>query len=319
MKDLKKNILLLESVSDEAMTLLEENTCVFSSTSPHTGSEIAHSHPIHAIITRGKGDVSEVLIRACPDLQIIARCGVGLDNVDVNFATTQGVKVINAPGSNADTVAEHTLGLMLMLQRSLYNAVQAVKKGNWNFRTSYQGDELRGKTLGILGFGDIGSRVAKLAEAFGMKIIFWSKTAKENPYFRLPLPQVLKRSDIVSIHLPLTTETKHLINAGKLELMKSHALLINTARGAIIEKEALIEALKNRQIGGFAADVLEIQPPGHDDPLLSMPNVLITPHAASLTATTYNEMCTLTVQNTLDLLNGKPINEKYIFNRNELK
>jgi D-3-phosphoglycerate dehydrogenase len=314
----KKNILLLESVAPEAMHILEENTHVFPSDSPFSGAAIAEKMPIHAIVTRGKGDVSQALIQDCPNLEVIARCGVGLDNIDVNYATKQGVRVVNAPGSNAGTVAEHTLALMLMLQRNLYNSVAATKGNNWNFRVGYQGDEIRGKTLGILGLGDIGTRVAQLASAFGMQVLYWNKTQKETPYQQASLAELFQQSDVLSLHLPLTEETKHLLDEKAFAQMQAHALIINTARGAIIEKSALVAALQNNQIAGFAADVLDIEPPASDDPLLDMSNVLITPHSASLTATTYTEMCVLTAQNTVDLLNNKSIDNRYIFNQSQL-
>ncbi len=308
-------VLLLESVSEEAHRFLTENTRVLEADTPFTGGAIALREPIHAIVTRGKGDVSRTLIEQCPDLQVIARCGVGLDNVDVGFASRRGIKVVNAPGSNADTVAEHTLGFMLALQRDLYNAVAAVKNDQWGFRKTYAGDEIRGKTLGILGMGNIGKRVAKLAAAFGMQVVYWDQAPQVLPYRFLTLEALLGCADIISIHLPLTPETRYLINRDTLALMQHHALLINTARGGIVEQAALIRALETGQIGGFAADVLTVEPPPSDSPLLQMSNVLITPHAASLTARTYNEMCVLTVQNTLALLAGKMIEEWYIFNR----
>ncbi|MEL6943930.1 MAG: hydroxyacid dehydrogenase [Bacteroidota bacterium] len=315
----KPNILLLESITEEALAILKDSSNVFVSSTPFSGGEIAEKHNIHAIVTRGKGDVSQELITKCPDLQIIARCGVGLDNVDVEFASQQNVKVVNAPGSNADTVAEHTLALMLSLQRNLYNSIHAVKNDDWNFRKNYKGDEIRGKTLGILGLGDIGRKVAALASVFGMKVIYWGKKAKESPYtFMSHLDQLLEQADILSIHLPLVEGTKTLIDKKALQKMQKHALIINTSRGAIIDQNALIDALQSNEIGGFAADVLATEPPDANSPLLQLDNVLITPHAASLTATTYNQMCVLTVKNTIDLLQGKKINEKYIFNRGDL-
>lgn len=314
----EKQVLLLETVSGEADQLLRNRAQVFDAGSPFRGGEIAKDHKIHAIITRGKGDVSRTLIEQCPDLEVIARCGVGLDNIDVDFATQRGIRVINAPGSNADTVAEHALALMLMLQRQLYPSISAVKNDEWSFRNAYQGDEIRGKTLGILGMGNIGKKVARLAGVFGMDIIYWDAMKQSLPYPALSLNEVLQQADLISLHLPLTGDTRNLINREALAMMQSHALLINTARGEIIEQEALTEALRQGQLGGFAADVLATEPPAADDPLPALPNVLITPHSASLTARTYNEMCVVTVRNTLDLLRGKEIEERYVFNRKAL-
>lgn len=318
----RKHVLLLESISENAHRLLAEHCHVHEAETPFSGEAIASNHTIHAIITRGKGDVNADLIRQCPQLKVIARCGVGLDNVDVSFASAQGIKVVNAPGSNADTVAEHTLALMLSLQRKLYNSIDAVKKGDWNYRIRYQGDEIRGKTLGILGLGNIGSKVARLAQAFGMQILYWSRDKEKrsiddinSQYTGLPLDDLFRQSDILTIHLPLTEDTRHLISRQALEQMQPHTLLINTARGDIIDQSALTEALQDGKLGGFAADVLTTEPPADNEPLLQMPQVLITPHSASLTIRTYNEMCMLTVNNTLKLLSGKSIEDRYIFNK----
>lgn len=312
---MKKNILLLETVSEEADQLLRSGAEVFMADSPTSGPAIADKHPIHAIVTRGKGDVSAALIAKCPDLEVISRCGVGLDNVDVTSATDAGVKVVNAPGINADTVAEHALALMLSLQRQMFRSVSAVKDNDWAFRTIYQGDEIRGKTLGVLGLGNIGRKVAHLASAFGMQVIYWNlEEVAEVNYRFCTLEEILEGADIITLHLPLTEFTHHLLNEEAFEKMKPNALVINTSRGAVVDEEALLQALMQRKIGGFAADVLTVEPPAMDYALLQLDNVLVTPHSASLTARTYNEMCVLTVRNTLDLLAGKQIDERCIFN-----
>ncbi|PHN03382.1 2-hydroxyacid dehydrogenase [Flavilitoribacter nigricans] len=316
---MKKNVLLLESVSDHADLLLNKHLNVLVAETPTSGIPLAEANPVHAIVTRGKGDVSEALIAACPKLEVISRCGVGLDNVNVDAATRKGIKVVNAPGINADTVAEHALTLMLALQRQLFSTVHAVKANNWDIRKTYDGDEIRGKTLGILGLGNIGKKVARLASAFGMSVVYWDAHKQEGvDYHFLPLEELLYQSDIMSLHLPLVPGTHQLIDEKAFGRMRPNAILINTSRGEVIDQQALIKALDRKLIAGFGADVLAVEPPATDDPLLQMDNVLITPHSASLTARTYNEMCVLTVQNTIDLLDGKAINQKYIFNHKEL-
>lgn len=315
---MKKKVLLLETVATEADTLLRENTTVHEAFHPQNPIEVAKSETIHAVVTRGKGNVNRELIDACPDLQVIARCGVGLDNVDVAEATKRGIKVINAPGSNSSTVAEHALTLMLMCIRNTWNSVERVKDGDWNWRNEYSGDELRGKTLGILGMGNIGQRVAKLADAFGMKVIYWDKFPVQSEYESCSMEDVLKQADVVTVHVPLLEETKHLVGKEQLNLMKPNAWLINTARGPIIDEEALLEALDNEKISGFASDVLAVEPPDSDQPLLKHPKTLITPHTASLTATTYRNMCVSTVQNTMAVLGGSAPDPKSVFNRDEL-
>lgn len=315
---MKKNVLLLETVAEEAFHLLQENVQIFTAYEETPLEEILKAQPIHAVITRGKGQVNQALIQACPDLQVIARCGVGLDNIDVEAATQHHIKVINAPGSNAGTIAEHTLTLMLMLIRNMYNAVSQVKAGNWAWRDQFCGDELAGKTLGILGLGNIGKRVARLAEAFEMKVIYWNRSHVQNPYQRLSLEEVLHLSDIVSIHLPLTEETANLLGEEQLSLMPPYAFLINTARGGIINQAALLNALNQGKLAGFGADVLAEEPPPQYDFIINHPKTIITPHVGSLTATTYRNMCVYTVKNILAVLSGNEPEPTCIFNRKAL-
>jgi D-3-phosphoglycerate dehydrogenase / 2-oxoglutarate reductase len=315
-----KNVLLLETIADEALTLLKqaENIQIFTAYVDIPLAKILSENTIHAVITRGKGQVNKALMEACPQLQVAARCGVGLDNVDVKEATLRKIKVVNAPGANASTIAEHTLSLMLMLQRNLYQSINEVKTGNWEARSRFQGDELNGKTLGILGMGNIGKKVAKLADAFGMKVLYWSRTKAKNKYKFASFETLIKKSDIISIHLPYLPETHHLIDEKAFSLMKPHTLLINTARGTIIDQDILYKKLENKDIAGFGADVLAAEPPPPNDPLLTHPKALITAHVGSLTATTYTKMCVSTVNNVLAILAGKEPQIESVFNRKEL-
>lgn len=316
----KKNILLLETVADDAMSMLEEATDMniltgFDETS--LTSQI-QNYSIDAIITRGKGQVRDSFMAQLPNLKVISRCGVGLDNIDVSSATKRGIKVVNAPNSNADTIAEHTIALLLMLQRNLYNAVTMVKENRWQDRGKYVGDETHGKTLGIIGMGNIGKKVAKIASALGMNVIYWSSKKEDVPYTFVDLATLLKTSDSISLHLPLTSKTEKLIDAAAFSKMKTNALLINTARGGIIDQKELLQALENKKIAGFAADVLVEEPPAKNDPLLQLKNVLITAHLGSLTKTTYTKMCTMTVKNTLAILRNEAPMENCVFNKKEL-
>ena len=317
---MSKTILLLETVADDAMELLNNASDMniltgFDAASLQKG--IAEN-TIDAIITRGKAQVKEPLINQLPNLKVISRCGVGLDNIDVTEATERGIKVVNAPNSNANTIAEHTIALLLMLQRNLYNSITMVKENRWNERATYVGDEIHGKTLGILGLGNIGKKVARIADVMGMKVIYWSAQKEDVPYPFSSLEEVLKTSDALSIHLPLTKETEHLMNAEALAKMKTTALLINTARGKIIDQEALSKALVNKELGGFAADVLANEPPKEKESLIQLPNTLITAHVGSLTATTYTQMCVMTVENTLKILRAEEPTSNCIFNRKAL-
>ena len=313
-------VLLLETLAEEAMQLLEDakDITVLTCFDEKTLQDHIKNKRIDAIITRGKGQVRGSLMDSIPNLKVISRCGVGLDNIDVVEATKRGVKVVNAPNSNANTIAEHTISLILLLQRNLYNAITMVKEGRWKERGTYVGDEVNRKTLGILGLGNIGKKVAKIADALGMKVIYWSAQKEDVPYSFQSLDTVLQTSDCISLHLPLTPETENLIDAKALAKMKPTALLINTARGKIIDQNALSEALRNNRLGGFAADVLATEPPSAMEPLIKHPNTYITAHVGSLTDTTYTQMCVMTVENTLAILWGKEPMENCIFNLNEL-
>ncbi|TFV94572.1 hydroxyacid dehydrogenase [Algoriphagus kandeliae] len=317
---MKQKILLLETLAEEAMEILlaaNSYEVIFAFNEEVLQAAIEEGN-IQAIITRGKGQVRANLMDQIPSLQLIARAGVGLDNIDVDEASKRKIKVVNAPNSNANTIAEHTISLILNLQRNMYTAFSMVKEGRWKDRGNYVGDEVHGKTLGILGMGNIGKKVAKIAEALGVKVCYWSAFKEDVPYPILSLQEVLNNSDIISLHLPLTSETENLINSEALAQMKKGALLINTARGKIIDQKALNEALESGKLGGFAADVLAVEPPEADEPLIKHPNTLITAHVGSLTKTTYTQMCTMTVENTLAILNRKESSPNCIFNRKAL-
>lgn len=306
-----KNVLLLESIADEALAVLRENVNVFTGYDADSLKDVLSNVEVHAIITRGKEKIGKPLMEACPFLQVAARCGVGLDNVDVAEATTRKIRVINAPGSNAATIAEHTLSLMLMLMRNLYESIDQVKQQNWGWRNQYAGDELNGKTLGILGMGNIGTRVARLGEAFGMEVLYWSRSDQNRS-----MDEVLQQADVVSLHLPLDKGTENIIGAKQLALMKRHAFLVNTARGALIDHAALLDALNAGTIAGFAADVLPDEPPVQNLPLVQHARAIVTPHSASLTASTYRRMCLLTVNNVVAVLAGREPEWNSVYNRN---
>jgi D-3-phosphoglycerate dehydrogenase len=315
---MKKNILLLETVAEEANQLLldAEDIVVHTAFAGLPSAEILSN--IDAVITRGLGQVNQQLLAACPQLQVAARCGVGLDNVDVAAATQKKIKVVNAPGSNAATVAEHAIALMLLLQRNLFQALNDVKSGNWAARSTFKSDEVGEKTLGILGLGNIGLKVAKIAEALGMRIIYWSQSPKAVPYTYVSKEELLANSDILSIHVPLTTETENLINAETLSKVKPSCILINTARGQIVDKAALVAALNNGKLAGYGADIPTSPAPTADDPLIAHPKALITAHVSSLTATTYRNMCVSTVSNVLAILREQAPQPGCIFNLKDL-
>ncbi len=313
-----KNILLLETIADEANQLLSEakDVEVFTAFAGLPSAEVLSK--IDAVITRGLGQVNQQLMDACPQLMVAARCGVGLDNVDVAEASKRKIKVVNAPGSNAATVAEHAIALMLMLQRNLFQALNDVKSGNWAARSTFKSDEVGEKTLGILGLGNIGLKVAKIAEALGMRIIYWSKSPKDVPYQHVSKAELLATADLISIHVPLTPDTANLINAETLSQVKSSCIIVNTARGQIVDKAALVEALNTGKLAGYGADVPTSPAPAADDELIAHPKALITAHVSSLTATTYKNMCVSTVNNVLAILREQEPQSGCIFNSKDL-
>ncbi|MEZ4774718.1 MAG: hydroxyacid dehydrogenase [Bacteroidia bacterium] len=306
-------VLLLETIHDEAYQYLSGQCVIVPGY-----EEASVSGDFHAIITRGKGKVTADLMDQNKSLRVVARCGVGLDNVDVAAATSRQIPVINAPGINTQTVVEHTISLMLMLVRNMYNSVTAVKQDQWQFRNSLVSDELSGKTLGIAGMGNIGKKVAKVAQALGMNICYYDPWAAVDEFQKVELHELLQTSDVVSIHLPLTGQTRGMIGKTELAKMKPSSFLINTSRGEIIDHQALEQAIRSAHLAGFAADVLPEEPPETGYSLLSHPGVLVTPHSASLTASTYRQMCLITVQNVVSLLSGTPFDPQCIFNRRDI-
>jgi D-3-phosphoglycerate dehydrogenase len=288
-------ILLLESLHPEAEALLER--CEPLVREP--------SEAVRAVVTRGRGRITDELMGSLPGLRLIARAGAGLDNLDTAAAARRNIPVIFSPGLNGRTVAEHTLALMLDLVRRITPWANACAEGRWEDRARYQGGELAGLTLGILGYGNIGKRVARLASAFEMKVIVLERGGN--------LDELLSVVDVLTLHLPLTRETNRIIGAEQIARMKPTACIINTARGALIDQAALRAALLADRLGGFAADVLDVEPPAADDPLLRSPRVLLTPHVASLTSATYREMCLFTAENVVAVLEGRAPAEKSVF------
>ena len=240
-----------------------------------------------ALIVRSRTKVTKVIIEAGTQLKLIGRVGVGLDNVDLKAAEEESIKVVNTPEAPAEAVAELALGLILSLARNIPQADHSMKEGKW-IKSKLTGWELKGKTLGTIGLGNIGERVAKLAKAFGMNILITKRTPPDPALLKeleaefVPLSELLKRSDLVTIHIPYTAETHHMIGKKELQLMKKGAYLVNTSRGPIIDENALLKALQSEKLKGAALDVYELEPPTHWT-LMQLPNVVCTPHIGAET------------------------------------
>jgi D-3-phosphoglycerate dehydrogenase len=307
-------VLLLESVHDDAYVLLKTETEVARASALDAETVTREAAGCAAILTRGTGKIPAGVMEANRELKCVARCGVGLDNIDVAAATRLGIPVVHAPDSSTQSVAEHSLALAFAASRQLSRVDVAVKAGRWSVREGYRGLELAGKTLGVVGLGQIGTRTAELGQALGLRVVTWSPHSRDDRFAFLPLPKLLETADVVSLHLALTPETRGLIDRAALSRMKHGAILINTARGALIDEAALYDALVSGALGGAGLDVLCDEPPAADHPLLRLENVLITPHAAGLTDTAYRRMCVETVAQVLRILAGQPPNARHVFN-----
>jgi D-3-phosphoglycerate dehydrogenase len=250
------------------------------------------------------------LLRLLPDLRMITVCGIGTDSIDLATARELGIAVCNIPGLTAPIVAEHALALMLATARRVCFQTSQLRKGIWKTPDNLF---LRGKTLGVLGVGPIGAATARLATAIDMRVQAWTfhptpERAEQLGISFVPLEELLRTSDVVSIHVKLTDQTRGLIGAKALASMKRGALLINTARGAVVDTAALVDALHSGQLGGAGIDVYDIEPLPADHPLLACEQVVLTPHVADQNPEGFEILNRGAVDNVLAFLDGKPIN-----------
>jgi len=253
----------------------------------------------------------KVLEKARPKLKVLSKYGIGVDKIDVKSATEFGIPVLFTPGVNHTTVAEHAFLLLLALEKNFLHGVDASRRSEWKRKT---GHELLEKTIGIIGLGRIGKEVAIRARAFGMKLvgfdIYWDeKFAKEHGVKRATSPdEVFKVADYVSLHTNLTPETRDMINAKSIAKMKKGVIVVNCARGEIVNTKDMVAALQSGQVAGYGTDVLDKEPPPVDHPLLKLPNVVVTPHVASRTYESVVRQATTAVKNLILAMNGeKPI------------
>ncbi len=297
-------ILLLENLHEDAHNLLAEAGEVVMAErldADYLASAVADAD---AAFTRGKGSMPREFLTAGKKLRAVARCGVGTDNIDVAAATELGLPVIYAPGSTTMAVAEHTMMLVLMVARRAARLNAEVKSGNWAYRDQHgMSVELRGKTMGIIGLGDIGRRVGELGCAFGMKVAYWSRRSRDERFEYVERDELLGRADVLSLNVALTPGTRHLINRETIALMKPTAIIINTARGDVIDDAALYEALAAGRLAGAGIDVLAANHEHH--PLWSLHNLVATPHVAAVTDVSFRQMCVPTAREVIGIVRGK--------------
>ncbi len=262
--------------------------------------------PYDGLIIRSSVKVTKEVLAAAANLKAIGRAGVGVDNVDVDEASLRGVIVMNTPGANTIATAEHAMALLLAMCRNIGPAYTSLKAGRWD-RKKYMGTQLYRKTIGIIGMGRIGARVAHRCQAFGMDVITYDpyltdEVAEELKVERVQLADLFARSDFVSLHAASTPDTQHIINANTIAQMKEGARLVNTARGALIDETALVEALKSGKIAAAALDVFPEEPLPNDSALRKLDNVTITPHLAASTVEAQRDVSTQIVEQMLDVL-----------------
>jgi phosphoglycerate dehydrogenase-like enzyme len=275
-------------------------------------SELAHriGSARVAINIRAYAPFSDAVFRACPALRMISIWGTGTDNIDLVAAARRGVTVCNTPGTNAIAVAEHALALMLSVSRKIPQIDREMRAGAWPREMLAQ---LHGKTLGVFGTGAIGSRVAELARALGMTVIAWSARGDADRLNALGVAtaakqDILRRADVVTLHVRLTPATRAFIGSREFALMKPSAILVNTGRGALVDRDALLDALANGRIAGAGLDVFHDEPLKPGDPLLGFPNTVLSPHNAGQTPEVRRDGLLRAVENVERFLAGTPVN-----------
>ncbi len=300
-------VLIADPISKEGIELLKEIATVEILEDKEKLLEKVED--ADAIIVRSATKVTKEVLDRAKKLRVIGRAGVGVDNIDVKEATKRGIVVVNAPDASSITVAELTIGLMLALARNIVKANNSLKARKWE-KKKLMGVELRGKTLGIIGLGRIGSQVAKKAKAFEMRVIAYDPFIPEEVARSIgvelkSLEDVLREADFLTLHVPLTEKTRHLIGEREINIMKDGAYLINCARGGVVDEKALYKALKEGKLSGAALDVFEKEPP-FESPLLDLENVIVTPHLGASTVEAQRLASLIVCEEVKNVLLGKP-------------
>jgi D-3-phosphoglycerate dehydrogenase len=282
-----RSILVADEISPEGIDVLKEQLKVSYQPSIAPGELVEKIAEFDAVLVRSRTKITEDVIRAGKKLKIIGRAGVGVDNIDITVATECGVLVVNSPEGNTASAAEHTIALMMSLSRMIPAADQSLKAGKWE-RNKFVGSELFNKTLGVIGLGKVGNRVAQTAIALGMKVLVFdplisSDRASQMNMKSVSLEEIWRNADYITLHTPKTRETTNLISSAVLSRVKPGVRIINASRGGVIDEAALAKAIKDGRVAGAALDVFENEPPG-DSPLLECGDkIVMTPHLGAST------------------------------------
>ena len=310
---MRKKVLITEAVSDVGLNFLRENGYeLVIGTGPSEATLLKECPDCDGALTRN-GKFTAQVFDACPKLKVVSMHGIGVDGIDVDAATVRGIQVCNAAESNQRSVAEYAIGLILMLAKQSVTYHNGLKNGKMMDVRKVYGSDVSGKTLGIIGMGNIGTQVARMAaHGLGMKLIGYSRriTKEQKMDFGVLTPDmklVISSADYLSLHLPGSGSTQKLLSAEKLSWMKSSAFLINTGRGEVIDESALIQMLQEKRLRGAALDVFEGNLPKEDNPLLSMDNVIVTPHTAAFTTEALERMSYQAALGIVEVLEQRPV------------
>ena len=308
------NVLLPQPIESEAIALLKQENCKLTiAPDSKSATVLPLIKEAHGLILRTGITITRDLIAAADGLLVISRTGGGLDNVDVAAASEKGIIVTSNLGVNKLSVAEHVLSMMLALSKKLAVMDQAVRSGNFGIRYQNLSRDLNGKTIGLLGFGRIGCELGKICrQAFDMQVIAYDpylpdkKKAECHTWMKLvDMKELLSKSDFISVHVPLTDQTRDLVDEAELSRMKSDAILINASRGGVVNETALVQALQSDTIAGAGLDVFSEEPVHADNPLLKLDKVILTPHTAALTSECVIRMATEAARCVLDVFAGR--------------
>ncbi|MEM3641064.1 MAG: hydroxyacid dehydrogenase [Candidatus Bathyarchaeia archaeon] len=311
-------VLLVEEIDEAGLKILMDNVKVVFASGYSEEVLLKETENVDAIIIRVMGKITRKIVENAKKLKVIGRHGAGLDNVDLKAITEHKIPLVYTPDANAESVADHTIGLMIAVAKKIPQAHYAVKfEKNWSVRYKYIGAEVYKKTLGLIGLGTIGRSVAKRAKGFDMRILYNSRTRKPDMEKELgveyaDLETLLKNSDFVSIHVPLTEKTYKMIGDREIGKMKDGSFLINTSRGGIVDEAALYRALVSGKLAGAALDVYEKEPPDFENPLFKLENVVLSPHMAAHTKEALRRMAVTVAEDVIAVLNGK--RPKYLAN-----